>query len=72
MIAVPSNFPSSTWPTGNYFPLNTAAVKFVSYNNGIGGNYQLQSTSPYKNAATDGKDMGADIVTINTLIKNVY
>jgi hypothetical protein len=72
LIAVPSNSPSSSWPVGNLFPLNAAAVKFVSYNNGNGGNYQLQSTSPYKNAGTDGKDLGADITTINSLIKNVY
>src|ERR1700743_2736176 len=72
LIAVPSNSPSSSWPVGNLFPLNTAAVKFVSYNNGNGGNYQLQSTSPYKNAGTDGKDLGADITTINSMIKNVY
>ena len=72
LIAVPPNSPSSSWPVGNFFPLNAAAVEFVNYNNGIGGNYQLQSTSPYKNAGTDGKDLGADITTINSLIKNVY
>jgi len=72
LIAVPSNSPSSSWPVGNFFPTNAAAVGFTKYNNGIGGNYQLLSTSPYKNAGTDGKDLGADIVTINSLIKNVY
>jgi hypothetical protein len=72
LIAVPSNSPASSWPVGNFFPLNASAVKFVNYNNGIGGNYQLQSSSPYKNAGTDGKDLGADITTINSLIKNVY
>jgi len=72
LIAVPPNSPSSSWPVGNFFPLNAAAVGFLNYNNGIGGNYQLQSTSPYKNAGTDGKDLGADITTINSLIKNVY
>ncbi len=72
LIAVPANSPSSSWPVGNFFPSNTSAVGFTNYNNGIGGNYQLLSTSPYKNAGTDGKDLGADIVTINSLIKNVY
>jgi len=72
LIAVPKAYPSSEWPVGNFFPLNAAAVGFTSYNNGNGGNYQLLSTSPYKNAGTDGKDLGADIATINSLTKNVY
>ncbi|HKS73509.1 MAG TPA: hypothetical protein VJQ82_09965 [Terriglobales bacterium] len=71
VIAPGSNFPPSVWPVGNWFPANTAAVGFTSYNNGNGGNYQLLSSSPYKNAGTDGKDLGADIVTINSLTKNV-
>jgi hypothetical protein len=37
--------------------------EFVDY---AGGNYSLKSNSPYKGAATDGKDIGADIVTINS------
>ena len=72
IIAVPKNTPIADWPTGNFFPANAAAVGFTNYNNGNGGNYQLLSTSPYKNAGTDGKDLGADITTINSLIKNVY
>jgi len=72
LIAVPSNSPSTSWPVGNFFPANAAAVGFTKYNNGNGGNYQLVPTSPYKNAGTDGLDLGANITMINTLTKNVY
>jgi hypothetical protein len=49
-----------------------STVGFTNYNNGNGGNYQLLSTSPYKNAGTDGLDLGANITMINTLIKTAY
>jgi hypothetical protein len=49
-----------------------AAVQFVNYNNGIGGNYQLLPSSPYKNAGSDGKDLGADIDTILSETAGVY
>jgi len=44
----------------------------VSYNNGQGGNYQLLPGSPYKNAGTDGKDLGADFNALRTAIAGVY
>jgi hypothetical protein len=53
------------------FPPSPNNVGFVEYNNGNGGNYELQPTSPYKNAGTDGKDLGADIVGLNQLLANV-
>ena len=37
------------------------SVGFVNFNNGNAGEYHLLSTSPYKNAAADGRDLGADI-----------
>ena len=72
IIGPTSNFPSSKWPSGNSFPASAAAVQFVSYNNGNGGNYQLLSTSPYHNAGTDHKDVGADISTIVSETTGVY
>ena len=72
VIAPGSNYPSSSWPAGNFFPVNAAAVQFVNYNNGNGGDYHLAATSPYKNAGTDGKDLGADIDAILSSIANVY
>src|SRR6266576_3743302 len=60
VIASPSNYPPSKYPSGNYFPATVSAVDFVNYRNGIDGDYHLLASSPYKNAGTDGKDLGAD------------
>jgi hypothetical protein len=72
MIATPSAYPASLWPAGNFFPATASTVQFVNYNNAIGGNYQLLSTSPYHNAGTDGKDLGADVATIVSETTGVY
>ncbi|MEY2411551.1 MAG: hypothetical protein QOD84_157, partial [Acidobacteriaceae bacterium] len=63
VFAPTRNYPSASWPTGNYFPSSAAAVGFVSYNNGIGGNYQLTSASLYRAKSPSGKNIGADIPT---------
>ncbi len=57
IVADPYASPSR-WPANNFFPTNYAAVGFV---NPSGGDYRLATSSPYKNAGTDGKDLGADI-----------
>ena len=49
--------PAGYYPTGNFFPVDVAAVRFVNY---AGGNYALAANSPYKNAGTDGADLGAN------------
>ncbi len=72
IIAPTKNYPSSSWPMGNYFPSSATAVGFTSYNNGIGGNYQLTSGSPFVNKATDGKNIGADIAGIKAATVSVY
>jgi len=71
LVATPSAFPPSVWPTGNLFPQTTTDAGFVNYNNGNGGNYELQSSSVYKGMGTDGKDLGADIVGLNAALANV-
>jgi hypothetical protein len=48
---------AATYPATNFFPAAPADVKFEDL---AAGNYQLASDSPYKNAATDGKDVGVD------------
>jgi hypothetical protein len=63
--------PTGKWPTGNFAPATIGTVHFVDYNNGSGGNYQLQSNSPYKNAGSDGTDLGADTSALNSLIAGV-
>jgi hypothetical protein len=71
LIASPSKFPPSKWPANNYFPATPDDVRFVNYNNGNGGNYQLQGNSPYKNKGTDGKDLGADIAGLQAALAGV-
>ena len=72
IVGSPSSFPPSSWPSGNFFPSTTSAVGFVNYNNGNGGDYHLLSSSPYKNAGSDGKDLGADINAIQSATAGVY
>ncbi len=72
LIGSPAVFGPAVWPAGNYFPASASTVQFVNYNGGNGGNYQLLSTSPYKNAATDGKDLGADFTLLRAAIAGVY
>lgn len=62
---------TGTWPAGNYLPATAAAMHFTSYNNANGGNYTLLSTSPYHNAGTDGKDLGANISAVNSQLQGV-
>ncbi len=46
------------YPGGNFFPSSIDQVGFVNY---AGGDYRLASNSPYKNAGTDSKDLGANL-----------
>ena len=71
LIATSSTYPASKWPAGNFFPADANAVQFVNYNNAIGGDYHLLASSPYKNAGTDGKDLGADIDLISAATADV-
>jgi hypothetical protein len=48
--------PGRQYPDGNFFPNGVAGVHFVNY---AGGNYALDTSSPYKSAGTDGADIGA-------------
>jgi len=48
--------PAGAYPAGNFFPSGVTAVRFANY---AGGNYALAADSPYKNAGSDGKDIGA-------------
>jgi PKD repeat protein len=52
---------AGAYPSGNYFPATLDAVGFV---NRLAGDYRLSPLSPYRNAGTDGKDIGADIGAI--------
>lgn len=51
------------YPPDDYFPVSQDAVGFV---NVAGGDYHLATSSSYKNAGTDRKDIGANIDAVNT------
>jgi hypothetical protein len=63
---------STKWPAGNYFAASTTTVQFAKYNGGIGGDYHLVASSPYKGAGTDRKDLGADINALTAATSGVY
>jgi hypothetical protein len=69
---IATTYGASQWPTGNWFPASGSAVQFSSFSNGNGGNYQLLSTSPYANAGSDGKDLGADLSAIQNATAGAY
>jgi hypothetical protein len=56
---------TGAWPAGNYLPPDPSAVQFTDYRNGNGGDYHLLPSSPYKNAGSDGTDVGANIDAVN-------
>jgi hypothetical protein len=66
IIDPPPNFPPATWPPKNFFPASPSGVRFVDFHGGNGGDYRLQSSSPYKGKGTDGKDLGADVDRIRS------
>ena len=53
---------ASTNPSGNFYPAQVSDVGFVDF---AGGNYALSSSSAYRNAGTDGKDIGVDFTQLN-------
>ncbi|HEU4520947.1 MAG TPA: Ig-like domain-containing protein, partial [Thermoanaerobaculia bacterium] len=53
---------ATSYPADNFFPATMADVQFVNL---AGGDYRLQTGSPYKNAGTDGLDVGADIGAVS-------
>ena len=72
IVGSSSNYPPSLWPPSTFFPPNASAAQFVDYKNGNGGDYHLLPSSPYKNAGTDGKDLGADVDAILVKIADAY
>jgi len=71
LLGTSPEFGSSTWPAGNMFGPTPSNAEFTSFNDGNGGNYELPPNSPYKNAGSDGKDLGADIVGLNEALAGV-
>jgi hypothetical protein len=69
------NWGGGTWPSGNTFYKKPSNIEFVDYRSGDSGfnpaNYALTPSSPLHNAASDGRDVGADIPTLLTKISGV-
>jgi hypothetical protein len=56
---------ASLYPPDNYFPASLDKVGFVGL---AKRNYRLASTSSYKNAASDGTDVGADFEALTAAL----
>lgn len=46
------------YPVGNHVPATFAAVEFVDYNSGVGGDYELDAGSDFKGVCTDTYSVG--------------
>jgi hypothetical protein len=59
------------FPAGNCTTETSFTSIFLNYNNGLGGDYHIKTTSPCHASGNDGKDPGADIPTLLNRIQNV-
>lgn len=59
---------ASSYPTGNIFPADAAAVGFQGF---ATGDFQLSASSPLAGAASDGTNIGADIPALLAATANV-
>ena len=71
LLAYPTAFPPSSWPAGNLFSLSVNDARFVRFNLKGGGDYTLLSNSPFRNAGTDGKDLGADVLGLSVALAGI-
>jgi hypothetical protein len=60
--AMASGGTASSYPANNYFPASLSNLGFISLS---GGDYRLATSSTYLNKGYDGRDIGADINTVN-------
>jgi hypothetical protein len=66
-----SKFPGAPLPASNFEAPSLDSVGFVNFNNGNRGDYQLLTSSPYRNTASDGKDPGADVNALKTAVAGI-
>ena len=59
----------SRYPAGNFFP--SVAQWMADFVNAAQGNYRLSPRSPYRRAARDGTDLGANIDAINRALSGL-
>jgi hypothetical protein len=55
---------TGSWPSNNFYPPTPQDVQFLNYGASDIEGDQLSSSSPYKNAGTDGMDLGANIEAV--------
>jgi len=69
------NWQGGNWPGGNKFFKNPSELKLVDFGSGDSGfkpaNYAVTPGSPLHSAGSDGRDVGADIVTLESKIDGV-
>jgi hypothetical protein len=70
LLSVPSRYPSSTWPRGNFL-YAPAAIGFVNFNKGNGGDYRLSSSSPAVGKASDGSNLGANVEAVLSALSRI-
>jgi PKD repeat protein len=61
---------TGAWPQGTLLSPSWSNVGFANYNNGVGGDYHLLTSSPFKGLALDGDDPGANIDLVNFYTQN--
>jgi hypothetical protein len=60
--------PAASYPADNFFPATDADVQFVD---ALNGDYALSASSPYRDAGTDRRDIGADFGALRALTAGV-
>ncbi|MBV9572926.1 MAG: hypothetical protein JOY93_02640, partial [Acidobacteriales bacterium] len=70
-FVLPSEQAQASWPAGNIFPASLPATGFsgivpsnATPTAAAFQSFLLNEASPYKNAGTDGKDLGADVNSV--------
>lgn len=71
LVGVPTQYSPLSWPAGNLFATDMNSVGFMYSHDGNGGNYQLDWASPYKQKASDGEDLGANIIGLKKALRGV-
>jgi hypothetical protein len=59
------------WPRGNGFPKHPRDAGLTNYNDGDQGDYRLLKESRFRSAASDGKDLGADVHAVDRAVTGV-
>ena len=59
---------TALYPPDNFFPSSLSGVGFMNMG---GGDYRLATSSPYRNAGTDGRDLGADLEALEDALDGV-